>query len=326
MRILVTGGAGYVGSHTASLLCKEGYEIIILDDLSTGHKWALKGEEFIEGSLLDESLLNNVFKERNINKVMHFAAKSIVSESEENPTLYFQNNVSGSINLFKAMLKHKVNDIVFSSSAAVYGEPVNQEISEDQTKRPINIYGKTKLIIENLLMDLYKKEGLNSISLRYFNAAGACPEEGLGEAHKVETHLIPNIFNSLIKPDGKSLKVFGNDYSTKDGTCIRDYIHVKDLANGHLQSINFLNQNPGCKAYNLGSGKGFSVSEIINKVTEITGKEVKFDFEDRRDGAPAILLASIKKIKNEIGWEPIYSSLDKILLDAYGWHIKYNEQ
>ena len=161
MRILVTGGAGYVGSHTASLLCKEGYEIIILDDLSTGHKWALKGEEFIEGSLLDESLLNNVFKERNINKVMHFAAKSIVSESEENPTLYFQNNVSGSINLFKAMLKHKVNDIVFSSSAAVYGEPVNQEISEDQTKRPINIYGKTKLIIENLLMDLYKKEGLN---------------------------------------------------------------------------------------------------------------------------------------------------------------------
>lgn len=320
MRILVTGGAGYVGSHTVRYLNESGADVTVLDNFSTGHHWAVNGIKLIEADLLDASELESAFRVCNFDAVIHFAAKSIVSESELSPIEYFKNNVSGSINLCEAMLESDVKNIVFSSTAAVYGEPNQEFIAENHPLSPINIYGQTKLAIENMLQELYRSKGLRSVSLRYFNAAGAEPTGGIGEAHPCETHLIPNVINGILSGANDEISIFGNDYPTRDGTCIRDYVHVNDLASAHCLSLEHLLDSNICEQYNLGSGLGCSVLEIVKAIEDVSKLPIEFSFKDRRQGDPACLVADINKVKSDLNWEPIHSSINEIIADAYRWH------
>jgi len=319
--ILVTGGAGYIGSHVVKDLLRQNHKPIVFDNLQTGHRKATKSALFIEGNLSDQRKLTEIFHDNSIDAVMHFAADCLVGESVQNPIKYFNNNVKNSLKLFEMMEEYNVRKIVFSSSAAVYGEPEQIPIPELHPCAPSNPYGETKWIVEKVLQTFHDGGKLNFISLRYFNAAGADPEGELGEDHSPETHLIPLVIKAAL--DGTSVPVFGTDYDTPDGTCIRDYIHVSDLAQAHILALGKLKQGKISGVYNLGNGNGYSVREVIETVKKVTGRKVVAIESPRRPGDPARLVASSEKIKEELGWIPKYTDLETIVKTAYHWHIKH---
>lgn len=319
MSILVCGGAGYIGSHMVSKLLENGKDVVILDNLQKGHKDAILSEKVYIGDLRDRKILDKVFTENNIEAVIDFAADSLVGESMGNPLKYFNNNVGGTISLLTAMKDYKVKYIVFSSTAATYGEPENIPILEDDTTVPTNPYGETKLTVEKILKWCDKAYGIKYTALRYFNAAGAHIDGNIGEDHRPESHLIPIILQVALGQRGK-IMIFGDDYPTEDGTCVRDYIHVTDLAEAHLCALNRLKKGGGSCSYNLGNGKGFSVKEVIDVVRKVTGIDIKSETAPRRAGDPATLIASSQKAIKELGWKPKYNSLEKIIETAWNWH------
>jgi UDP-glucose 4-epimerase len=321
LTILVTGGAGYIGSHVVKELLRQSHKPIIFDNLQTGHRKASKNVLFIEGDLSDQKKLAKAFQANSIDAVMHFAADCLVGESVQNPLKYFNNNVKNSLKLVEIMEEFKIKKIVFSSSAAVYGEPKEIPVSEKHPCAPTNPYGETKWIFEKVLQAFHDAGKLNFISLRYFNAAGADPEGELGEDHSPETHLIPLVTKAGL--DGIPVPVFGTDYDTPDGTCIRDYIHVIDLANAHLLALRKLEKEKMSGIYNLGNGNGYSVREVIETVKKVTGRKVAAVDSPRRPGDPARLVASSDKIKKELGWIPQYPDLETIVETAWKWHKKH---
>ena len=319
MKILIPGGAGYIGSHMVLALQELNHEVTVLDDFSTGHKWSLNNCETIELNLMDSVSLKKAMIGRSYDCVIHFAAKSIVSESFKNPIEYYKNNVLGTMNLVNEMLLNDINNLVFSSTAAIFGNPETQKIAENHNKNPINPYGRSKLMIEHFLEDVCKVNNFNSVCFRYFNAAGAHALGKIGEAHLNETHLIPNILNS-IRDKNNVLKVFGNDYNTPDGTCVRDYIHVSDIAEAHLLGIDFMKKTSGFTEFNLGNGNGFSVLDVIKSSEDISGKSVKYDIYPRRDGDPDILVADSSKAKKLLNWKPKFNKMNSIIESAWKWH------
>jgi len=316
MRVLVTGGAGYIGSVTAALLLEQGHEVEILDDLSTGHRTAVPDEAVLHaGSLHDPAHLDTVFA-RPFDAVMHFAAFSLVGESVRDPLKYWRNNVGGTLALLERIARGGAARFVFSSTAAVYGEPETVPITEDAALEPVNPYGRTKLAMERALADVADATGLAAVALRYFNAAGAW--DGRGEDHDPETHLIPRLLRSLLV-DEETIAVFGDDYPTPDGTCIRDYIHVRDLAEAHVLALAWAEQ-PGFQAINLGTGNGQSVQEIVNAAARVTGLTVQPPVQPRRPGDPARLVAANDRAQSLLGWLPRRSDVDALLADAWTWH------
>lgn len=324
--ILVTGGAGYIGSHCVLALLKNGFDVKIFDNLSTGHKetadqLAQYGNvEFVEGDLTDTDDLNRVFAKNDIDAVIHFAAFSQVGESMTDPAKYYRNNVYGTLNLLDAMLAHQVTKIVFSSTAATYGEPVYIPIDEKHPQNPINTYGRTKLMIENIMDDYDRAYGLNSVRLRYFNVAGADSETRVGEWHEPETHLIPNILKSVFS-GGKTFQMFGTDYETRDGTCVRDYINVEDLADAHILALKYLLNGGKTNFFNLGTNEGNTVKEVFGACENITQKSIPVDVKPRRAGDPASLVADNTKAKEMLGWNP-GKSLEDSINAAYKWEQK----
>jgi len=321
--ILVTGGAGYIGSHVVKELLRQNHKPIVFDNLQTGHRKAIENALFVEGDLSDQERLAKVFQTNSVDAVMHFAADCLVGESVQNPLKYFNNNVSNGLNLIEIMEQFCVNQIVFSSSAAVYGEPEEIPISEGHPCAPTNPYGETKWIFEKALQAFCEAGKLNFISLRYFNAAGADPEGELGEDHSRETHLIPLVIKAAL--DATSVPIFGTDYETSDGTCIRDYIHVTDLARAHTLALRKLEQGKVSRIYNLGNGNGYSVREVIAIVRKVTGRNVATIDSPRRPGDPARLVASSEKIREELGWIPTYPHLEMIVKTAYDWYRRHPE-
>lgn len=317
--ILVTGGAGYIGSHTVKLLNERNYDVVVFDNLSRGHAEALPADvKFENVDLLDFAKLNESIGKYNIDAVVHFAAFAYVDESVKKPDLYYTNNVIGSINLLKALKENNVEKIVFSSTCSLYGNPVRIPISEGQKENPINPYAKTKYVIENVLKDFDSPFGLKSASLRYANAAGADFEGNIGESHDPETHLIPLVLYTALGKRDKIL-IFGDDYETKDGTCVRDYIHINDLAEAHIKALDYLSENHRSTIINLGTGEGYSVKEIIKAAKEITDTDFAVEVSGRREGDPAILIADNKKAKQVLNWQPKYN-LQDIVKSAWKWH------
>lgn len=319
MAVLVCGGAGYIGSHMVAELIEKGEEVVVLDNFQKGHKDAILGGKLYEGDLSDKSILNRIFTENNINSVIDFAADSLVGESSIEPLKYFENNVGSTINLLKAMKEYHVKYIVFSSTAATYGEPENIPILENDKTVPVNPYGESKLMVEKMLRWCDEAYGIKYTVLRYFNAAGAHVSGKIGEDHKPETHLIPLILQVALRKRDK-IMIFGDDYNTEDGTCIRDYIHVTDLANAHLLALARLKNGGESRVYNLGNGRGFSVKEVIETARKVTKQEIKAEVASRRSGDPAVLIASSEKAINELGWKPNYNSLETIIETAWNWH------
>ena len=319
MDILLCGGAGYIGSHMLKWLALRGYRVTVLDNLSTGHREAVQWGELVEADLLDPASLERVFAGRRFDAVMHFCARSLVGESVAQPYDYYANNVSGTLNLLQAMQRHGVAKLVFSSTAAVFGNPVSARIDEVHPKAPINPYGASKLMVERMLQDAASAYGLRSVALRYFNAAGASPEGDIGESHQPETHLIPNALRAALGT-GPALKLFGDDYPTPDGTCVRDYVHVDDLAQAHERALAYMQAHEGAHAFNLGNGQGFSVCEVIEAASRVAGRAVPFEVAPRRDGDPATLVASSERARAELGWFPAHASLDEIIGTAWRWH------
>lgn len=317
--ILVVGGAGYIGSHFVKELV-ETQEVGVLDNFSTGHRNAVdKQAVLFEGDLGNVQDVEKIFQEHPIDAVMHFAANSLVGESVVDPNKYYQNNVAGTLTLLQTMLKYKVKKFIFSSTAATYGIPEDDVLTEKSVTQPINPYGHSKLMVEQILADFSKAYGLHYVVLRYFNAAGAHTSAEIGENHDPETHLIPIVLEHL-QGKREKISVFGSDYDTKDGTCIRDYIHVTDLANAHILALNaLLNGDKDTATYNLGNGKGYSVNEIIQTCEAVTGRKATIDYSERRAGDPAQLIASSAKIEQELGWVPNYS-LKEIIESAWNWH------
>ena len=317
MRILVTGGAGYVGGTVAELLLQKGHDVTIYDNLCHGHRSMVPAEaEFIEGELADRSKLEQIFSSKKFDGVMHFAALIEAGESMKKPELYFRNNSASTLTLFEAMLATGVNRLVFSSTAAVYGEPESTPIREDAPLRPTNTYGESKLLVEHMLTWLNRVHGFRYASLRYFNVAGAI--EGRGEAHEPESHLIPLILDVALGKR-KSIKIFGQDYPTPDGTCIRDYVHVQDLAHAHLLALEALNDRDRL-IYNIGNGHGFTIREVIDSARRVTGHPIPVEEAERRPGDPAVLIASSEKIESELGWKREFDKLDDIVSSAWKWH------
>lgn len=317
--ILVVGGAGYIGTHMVRDLLEANYKVIVLDDLSRGNRDLLPGGEFIEGDLGNGALLDEVFTTHPVDGVMHFAAHSQVGESVQIPLEYYSNNVAGTLALLQAMVRHRVPHFIFSSSAAVYGEPEEVPIREEHACLPTNPYGETKLTVERVLAGCERAHGITYASLRYFNAAGAHPSGAFGERHKPETHLIPLILEVAL---GKRehIKVFGTDYPTEDGTCLRDYIHVNDLSRAHILALEALAGGAGSTVYNLGNSRGYSVYEVIEAARRITGHPIPVVEEGRREGDPAVLIADSKRIRDALGWKPAYEDLDTIIETAWNWH------
>ena len=317
MSILVCGGAGYIGSHTVYKLIERGEEVVIVDNLQTGHRKAINpAAKFYEGDIRNFAVLEKIFTENEIEAVIHFAANSLVGESVENPLKYFNNNVYGMQILLEAMEKFGTDKIVFSSTAATYGEPEKIPILETDKTAPTNPYGESKLIMERMIKWI---PNLRYVSLRYFNAAGAIESGEIGEAHKIETHLIPLI---LQVPLGKRdhITIFGEDYPTADGTCIRDYIHVLDLADAHILALNYLRNGGNSDIFNLGNGTGFSVKEIITAAEKVVGAKIKTEIGARRVGDPAQLIASAEKAKKILHWTPKFTDIEKIIDTAWNWH------
>ncbi len=319
MNILVTGGAGYIGSHTVRALLGAGHQVVIVDNLSRGHKESIPaGVPFYEMDIVDPKL-GEVLDTHKIDGIMHFAAHSQVGESMVNPSIYYENNVVGSYRLVETARKYGVNRLVFSSTAAVYGEPEVVPITEDAKWNPTNVYGRTKLMIEDMLRDYSKIYGFKFVALRYFNAAGADPSGEIGEDHAPETHLIPLIIDAAL---GKreSITVFGTDYDTADGTCVRDYVHVNDLASAHILAMEYLYNGGESDVFNLGSGNGFSVNEIVAATKDVTGVDFRVDYGERRAGDPGTLIASSEKIHAKLGWTPVHSTVQEVIRDAWNWH------
>ncbi len=320
MRILVLGGAGYIGSHTVYELIDRGDEVVIIDNLETGYKAAIHpSATFYEGDIRDFDFLNRVFGQEKIDAVIHFAANSLVGESMTNPLKYYDNNVLGAKVLLQAMLAHDMKKIVFSSTAATYGEPERIPILESDRTEPTNPYGETKLAMEKMFKWTDVAHGLRYVSLRYFNACGAHHSGQIGEAHKPETHLIPLV---LQVPNGQreAISVYGDDYDTKDGTCIRDYIHVTDLASAHILAVDYLMKGNKSDIFNLGNGVGFTVKEVINQAEKVVGRPIKSVISAKRPGDPAQLIASSEKAMHILGWKPTYNRLDKIIESAWNFH------
>ena len=321
--ILITGGAGYIGSHCALGFLNQGENIIIFDNLENGHIETINSlkqagkVEFIKGDLRNIQDIEEVFKKYKIDTVIHFAGYIQVEESVKNPSKYYRNNILGSLNLFDMMVKYDVKKIVFSSTCAIYGEPEYTPIDEKHPKNPVNPYGRTKLMIEQILEDYDKAYGLKSIRLRYFNVAGADSQTRIGEWHEPETHLIPNILKSVFEKD-KTFKIFGNDYDTFDGTCIRDYVNVEDMVTAHVKAYNYLKQNNKSDYFNIGTSNGSSVKEVFDTAKSVTGKEIKVETLNRREGDAAILIANSEKAKKQLGWTPA-KSLEDSIKTAYLW-------
>ena len=319
--VLVTGGAGYIGSHVVKELRRQGYQPLVYDNLSTGHRWAIKGDELIEGDMGDKRYLHEILRKKKPLAVMHFAASAIVGESVGRPEFYFRNNVINTFNLLEAMLACEVKYFIFSSSAAVYGNPHQVPIPEDHPLNPVNPYGESKVFVEKALRWYEEAHGLEYISLRYFNAAGADPEGELGEAHNPETHLIPLIL-AVAAGERPFVEIYGTDYDTPDGTCIRDYIHVTDLAQAHILSLEALLNGATRRVYNLGNQRGFSVSEVVDVARMVTSHPIPVRESSRRKGDPAVLVASSERIKKELGWKPQYDDCKAIVETAWGWEKK----
>ena len=321
MSVLVTGGAGYIGSHAVKVLLQKGYDVVVVDNLETGHKEAVdsKAKLYI-GDIADDKLMDKVFKENDIVGVIHFAAYSLVGESMTNPHKYYENNVSKTNHMLESMVRNNVKNLVFSSTAATYGEPERVPILETDKQVPTNVYGQTKLSMEQMIAWYGKIHGLKHVALRYFNVAGAMEDGSIGEAHNPETHLIPIILQ-VANNKREKLNVFGDDYPTKDGTCIRDYIHVLDLCDAHVLALEYLiNGNPS-DVFNLGSGEGFSVLEMVNAARKVTTHPIPLQIADRRAGDPAVLIASSGKAKKVLKWNPIREDIEVMIKDAWTWEL-----
>ena len=313
--ILVTGGAGYIGSHTRYFLEKQGYSVLVVDNLGRGYREAVPPAILHTLDLREKDKLTALLKEHRVDAVIHFAAYIAVGESTKNPLLYFENNVGGSLSLLEAMMSAGVKRLVFSSTAAAYGTPERVPIVEDEPYAPINPYGESKVIVERMLESLDRYQEFRSIRLRYFNACGAEPEAGLGERHDPETHLIPLILRAV--QTGSPVTLFGDDYPTEDGTCIRDYIHVSDLAEAHIFAVEHLLKDGGSNVFNVGTGSGHSVKDVVSSVERVTGKKVPFTMGPRREGDPASLVADSSKLQKTLGWKPNRADLDRIVSDAW---------
>lgn len=322
--ILIVGGAGYIGSHTNKALNEAGYETVVLDNLSYGHEESIKWGEFCKCDLANIDDVDEVFNKYDITAVMHFSSFIDVGESVTNPEKYYTNNVVNTMNLLHVMLKHNVKKFIFSSTCATYGVPQKIPLVEDHPQNPINPYGMTKLMVEKILKDYDNAYGLKSVILRYFNASGADESGEIGEWHNPETHLIPLILDAAI---GKreDIKIFGTDYDTEDGTCIRDYIHVTDLADAHIRTLKYLEDENTSNEFNLGNGVGFSVRQVIESAKKVTGRDFKVEETKRRPGDPAVLIGSSKKAKDTLGWNPQYTDIDDIIKTAWIWHQKLNK-
>ena len=323
MAILVLGGAGYIGSHTALELVKSGRDVVIADSLVTGYKKAIPEKaRFYQGDIRDFEFLDNLFQQEKIDAVIHFAAYSLVGESVANPLKYYGNNLYGTKILLEAMVKNNIDKIVFSSTAATYGEPENIPVLESDRTCPTNPYGETKLAVEKMFKWVAEAHGLRYVSLRYFNACGADENGIIGEAHNPESHLIPII---LQVPNGKreTISIYGTDYDTPDGTCIRDYIHVTDLAQAHILAVKYLYNGGKSDIFNLGNGVGYSVREVIETARKVTGRPIPVTETSRRAGDPARLVASSEKAKRILGWKPVHNCLEEIIASAWNWHKKH---
>jgi UDP-glucose 4-epimerase len=320
MQYLVIGGAGYIGSHMVKLLVQQGHEVTVVDDLSSGRREAVLGGELIVHDFSDRIFLDQLFSSKKFDGVFHFASQILVGESVTNPAKYYRANTFATLTLLEAMRDHKIDCFVFSSTAAVYGEPEYVPIDENHPKVPVNPYGASKYMVEMMLADFHRAHGLNYVALRYFNAAGADPQARLGECHEPETHLIPLALKAVLgqKPP---LKLFGCDYDTPDGTCIRDYIHVDDLSSAHLLAMQYLSAGGESTAFNLGNGSGYSVQEVIDVVGKVTGKPVPVEHAARREGDPARLVADASKAKKVLEWQPVLTSLETIVQHAWNWEI-----
>lgn len=323
-KILVTGGAGYIGSHASLYLYKNGYDIIILDNFMHDQNFNPDWATVIRSDFSDESVLTKIFTENSIYAVMHFAGFIEVGDSVLHPLNFYENNVCKTVKLVSLMLKFEVKKLIFSSSCAVYGNPEIVPITERCARNPISPYGRTKAFVEDILQDAYKAHGLSSVSLRYFNACGAMPEFYLGEQHKPETHIIPILLEAM--HEDKVFKIFGDDYDTKDGTCIRDYLHVWDIAQAHYLALKYLELNNSCEFFNLGSGVGFSVKDIIRSFEEIADKSIVTHTLPRRHGDPAVLVADATRSLDLLGWKPACSSLQDILKSAMGFYVLHAEK
>ncbi len=317
--ILVVGGAGYIGSQTAKLLAKRGYVPIVLDNLVRGHRRTVNFGPFFEGSMIDADLLHKIFSDYAISAVMHFAAFCYVGESTDNPAMYYQNNVANTLALLEVMVERGIGNFIFSSSCSIYGEPDETPITEDQPKRPMSPYGRTKLMVEHILDDFRTAYGLESVCLRYFNAAGADSDGEMGEEHNPETHLIPVVLKTALGQH-PHVNIFGDDYPTPDGTCIRDYIHVEDLTEAHLLALEKLLAGSPSTKYNLGNAKGYSVKQVIEIAGRITGRDIPVKIVERRAGDPAVLIASSAKANEELGWKAQVPDLETIMETAWNWH------
>jgi UDP-glucose 4-epimerase len=320
--ILIVGGAGYIGSHMNKLLNKRGYRTVVFDNLVYGSREFVKWGEFILGDLADKDQIRLCFRKYPIDVVMHFSAFAYVGQSVTDPARYYLNNVANTLNLLEAMREEEdVRHFIFSSSCATYGIPEGIPITEDHPQKPVNPYGRSKLMIEEILKDYDRAYGIKHVSLRYFNAAGADPECDIGERHNPETHLIPLTIHAALGIN-KNVKIFGTDYSTRDGTCIRDYIHVTDLADAHVRAMEYLRTGKESDSFNLGNGNGYSVREIIETVKTISRKDFEVIEAERREGDPPVLVGSSKKAMEVLGWKPEYADIETIVGTAYRWHSK----
>jgi UDP-glucose 4-epimerase len=322
--ILVTGGAGYIGSHTNKLLHRQGYDTIVYDNLAYGHRECSKWGTFVLGDLADRDGLEALFRANPITAVMHFAAYTYVEESITFPEKYYQNNVANTLNLLNAMVEHGVRHLVFSSTCAVYGNPMRIPLSEDHPLDPISPYGKGKQMVETILKDLNEAHELRYASLRYFNAAGADPEGEIGEWHDPETHLIPLVLDAALGTR-EAVKIYGTDYDTPDGTCIRDYIHVTDLASAHVAALEYLKKTETSDIFNLGNGNGFSVRQVIDEARSTTGREIPVQEVERRPGDPSTLIGSSDKARKALGWTPRFTDLSEIIGTAWAWHKRRHD-
>ncbi|NLZ36434.1 MAG: UDP-glucose 4-epimerase GalE [Clostridiales bacterium] len=323
MKILITGGAGYIGSHCAEIFNEKGYEVIVVDNLSKGHEAAVGNAKFYKGNVGDEAFMDKVLGENKPDAVIHFAAYSLVGESMQKPYEYYKNNVCESMNLFHSLVRHDIKNVVFSSTAATYGQPEDGLITEETPNAPINTYGETKLAIEKMLKWYNNAYGLNFIALRYFNVAGAHPNGHIGEDHRPETHLIPIVLQCA-QGKRERMKIFGGDYPTKDGTCVRDYIHVYDLIDAHELALKHMQKTGECGVYNLGTGGGYSNLEIVETARKVTGAPIPTDIIDRRPGDPPTLVASSENAERILGWKRRYG-IEDIISHAWKWHSTHPE-
>lgn len=316
-KILVTGGAGYIGSHTCKALARHGFEPVVYDNLSRGNRWAARFGPFELGDVGDRARLRSVLEKHRPSALIHFAAYAYVGESVVNPLLYYRNNIGEAASLLQVLVDFEPVPVVFSSSCATYGVPDRLPISEDHPQRPINPYGYSKLVVERMLKDLDAAHNLRSVSLRYFNAAGADPEAEIGEAHDPETHLIPLVLAAA--RDATAIKVFGNDYDTADGTCVRDYVHVRDIADAHVRALDYLVDGGATCAANLANERGYSVLEVVATAERVTGKSIQVELAPRRPGDPAVLIGSLQRARTLLGWKPERSDLEIQIRDAWKW-------